>query len=132
MAEVPDSYAVATGFVPATSSDTWAHLSDLENWSKVFPDWIESIVLDDDRFTATGPSKEKYDLYVQSDPEHHSLDVETVDELGSADTLKLRILDIPGGSLVLVAHGKLSGTSEVAWDSKRDGVSSGLSSLSLD
>lgn len=132
MADLPDNYAVATGFVPATSSATWTRLSDLENWSEVFPGWIASIVLDDDRFTATGPSREKYDLYVQSDPEHHSLDVETVDELGSADTMKLRILDIPGGSLVLVAHGKLSGTSPAAWESKRGAVAAGLSALSLD
>lgn len=132
MAELPDNYAVASGFVPAPSSDTWARLSDLENWADVFPAWIESIVLDEDRFTATGPSREKYDLYVQSDPEHHMLDVETVDELGSADTLKLRVLDIPGGSLVLVVHGKLSGTSPVAWEAKRDAVAAGLSALSLD
>jgi hypothetical protein len=132
VAELPDNYAVATGFVPVPSSAAWAHLSDLENWPTVFPDWIASIALDDDRFTATGPNREKYDFYVQSDPEQHTLDVETVDELGSADTLKLRILDIPGGSLVLVAHGKLSGTSPAAWAAKRDGVSSGLSSLSLD
>jgi hypothetical protein len=132
LAALPDNYAVASGFVPATSSDTWAQLSDLENWADVFPGWIASIVLDDDRFTATGPSREKYDLYVRSDPEHHSLDVETVDELGSADTLKLRILDIPGGSLVLVAHGKLSGTSPAAWDAKREAVAAGLSALSLD
>ncbi|MGH2960314.1 MAG: SRPBCC family protein [Solirubrobacterales bacterium] len=132
MAELPDNYAVATGFVPASSSDAWALVSDLENWSAVFPEWIASIEFDEDRYTATGPSREKYDLYVQSDPEEHTLDVETVDELGSADTLKLRILDIPGGSLVLVAHGKLSGTSPVAWEAKRDAVAAGLSGLSLD
>jgi hypothetical protein len=132
LAELPDNYAVASGFVPVSSSDTWARLSDLENWTDVFPDWIASIVLDDDRFTATGPSREKYDLYVQSDPEQHSLDVETVDELGSADTMKLRILDIPGGSLVLIAHGKLSGTSPAAWAAKRNAVAAGLSALSLD
>lgn len=132
MAELPDNYAVATGFVPASSSDTWARLNNLENWADVFPAWIASIVWDEDRFTATGPSREKYDLYVQSDPEQHSLDVETVDELGSADTMKLRILDMPGGSLVLIAHGKLSGTSPKAWEAKRDAVAAGLSELSLD
>lgn len=132
MAELPNNYAVASGFVPSSASDAWEFVQDLENWPRVFPDWIASIVFDEDRYTATGPSREKYDLYVQSDPEHHALEVETVDELGSADTLKLRVLDIPGGALVLVAHGKLSGTSPVAWAAKRDGVSSGLSSLSLD
>lgn len=132
MAELPDNYAVATGFVSASSSDTWAKLNDLANWADVFPAWIASIVWDEDRFTATGPSREKYDLYVQSDPEQHSLDVETVDELGSADTMKLRILDMPGGSLVLIAHGKLSGTSPKAWEAKRDAVAAGLSELSLD
>jgi hypothetical protein len=60
------------------------------------------------------------------------MDVEVVDELGSADTLKLRLLDIPGGTLVLVAHGKLKGTSDVAWAAKRDAVAAGLSALSLD
>lgn len=132
MADLPDSYAVASGFVAASSSAAWERLRDLEHWPGVFPGWIASIVADDDRFTATGPAKEKYDLYVHSDPEHHSLDVETVDELGSADILKLRILDIPGGSLVLVAHGKLSGTSPAAWAAKRDAVAAGLSALSLD
>jgi hypothetical protein len=132
VADLPDNYAVASGFVAASASDTWEHLRDLENWSAVFPDWIAAIVADDDRFTATGPAREKFDLYVQSDPEQRSLDVETVDELGSADTLKLRILEMPGGSLVLVAHGKLSGTSPVAWAAKRDAVAAGLSALSLD
>lgn len=132
MSVVPNSYAVASGFVAASSSDTWNRLRDLENWPGVFPGWITSIVADDDRFTATGPAREKYDLYVQSDPEHRSLDVETVDELGSADVLKLRVLEMPGGSLVLVAHGKLNGTSAEAWAAKRDAVAAGLSALSLD
>ncbi|MBJ7459548.1 MAG: hypothetical protein JHD02_10205 [Thermoleophilaceae bacterium] len=132
MAELPDNYAVASGFAAGSSAELWAKVSDLENWPVVFPGWIASIVFDDDRFTATGPSKEKYDLYVHSDSEHHALDVETVDELGSADTLKLRIMDIPGGCLVVVAHGKLSGTSPEAWARKRDAVAAGLSELSLD
>jgi hypothetical protein len=132
VAELPDSYAVASGFVAASAAATWERLSDLENWPSVFPEWIASIVADDDRFTATGPAREKFDLYVTSDPEQHSLDIETVDELGSADTLKLRILEIPGGALVFVAHGKLSGTSTVAWAAKRDAVATGLSALSLD
>ena len=131
MADLPDSYDVASGFVAASASVSWEHLRDLENWPGVFPGWIATVVADDDRFTATGPAKEKYDLYVHSDPEQHSLDVETVDELGSADTLRLRILDMPGGSLVLVAHGKLSGTSPAAWAAKRDAVAAGLSALSL-
>lgn len=132
MAELPENYAVASGYVDASASDAWEKLRDLENWPGYFPGWIASIVFDDDRFTATGPAREKYDLYVHSDAEHHSLDVETVDELGSADTLKLRVLEIPGGSLVLVAHGKLSGTSPAAWEQKRDAVAEGLSALSLD
>jgi len=132
LAELPDNYAVASGFVSAPSARVWARLSDLENWAGLFPEWIASIVHDEDRFTATGPSREKYDFYVQSDPEHHALDLETVDELGSADTMKLRILDIPGGSLVLIAHGKLSGTSPAAWEAKRDALAAGLSELSLD
>jgi hypothetical protein len=132
VAELPDNYALASGFVAASASAAWERLSDLENWAGVFPDWIAAIVADDDRFTATGPAREKFDLYVQSDPDHRSLDVEVVDELGSADTLKLRILEIPGGSLVLVAHGKLSGTSAIAWERKRDAVAAGLSALSLD
>jgi hypothetical protein len=123
---------VASGFVAAKSADTWSYVSDLENFPAVFPDWIASIEADDDRFHATGPRKEKYDLYPKPDSEHHALDIEVVDELGSADTLKLRVLDIPGGSLVLVAHGKLSGTSEAAWIQKRDALSGGLSALSLD
>jgi hypothetical protein len=132
VADLPDNYAVASGFVPAGSSDVWSHVSDLENFSAIFPEWIAAIEADDDRFHATGPKREKYDLYPQHDAEHHALNIEVVDELGSADTMKLRVLDIPGGSLVLLAHGKLSGTSDSAWVAKRDAVASGLSALSLD
>lgn len=132
MADLPDSYAVASGFVPAKSSDVWERVSDIEVWPTVFPGWIASIKFDDDRHTVTGPNREKYDFYTHPDAERKELDVEVVDELGSADTLKLRLLDIPGGTLVLVAHGKLSGTSDAAWAQKRDGVSAGLSALSLD
>lgn len=132
MAELPGSYAVASGFVAASSADAWELLRDIENWPRAFPGWIAAVEAGDDRFTATGPSREKYDLYPHADPEQRALDVEVVDELGSADTLKLRILDIPGGSLVLVAHGRLSGTSDSAWARKRDGVAEGLSALSID
>lgn len=80
----------------------------------------------------TGPSKEKFDFYPRPDAEHHALDVEVIDELGSADTLKLRVLGIPGGALVVVAHGRLAGTSDSAWARKRDGVAEGLSALAID
>jgi hypothetical protein len=132
VAALPDNHAVASGFVAASSSDTWEKLRELENWPSVFPGWIASIVVDDDRFTATGPAREKFDLYVSANVENHALDVETVDELGSSDILRLRVLDMPGGSLVLVAHGKLRGTSPAAWAAKRDAIAAGLSALSLD
>lgn len=115
-----------------SASATWSYVSDIEHFPAIFPEWIASIEFDEDRYHATGPRREKYDLYAQSDAENHALNVEVVDELGSADILKLRVLEIPGGSLVLVAHGKLSGTSEAAWSAKRDAVAAGLSALSLD
>lgn len=132
MARLPDNHAVASGFVPAKAQDTWRRLRDVAEWPSVFPGWIASIVADDDRFTATGPAREKFDLYPQVDDEQLAIDVETVDELGSADVLRLRVLDMPGGSLVIASHGRLSGTSDKAWDDKRSGIEDGLASLTLD
>jgi hypothetical protein len=132
MAELPPTYAAEAGFVPASPGDVWEFVRDIENWPRVFPGWVASVVAGDDRFTGTGPAREKFDLYPHSDPELRSLDVEVVDELGSADTLKLRLLDMPGGTLVLVAHGRLSGTSDASWESKRAGIAAGLSELSID
>lgn len=80
----------------------------------------------------TGPSKEKFDFYPRPDAEQRALDVDVVDELGSADTMRLRVLDMPGGALIVVAHGRLAGTSDSAWERKRSGVAEGLSALSLD
>ena len=132
MAELPDNHAVATGFLPAKSSAVWERLSDIDNWPGIFPGWIARVENDDDRWHVTGPTKEKFDFYPRPDAEQHALDIEVIDELGSADTLKLRLLDIPGGSLVLVSHGRLAGTSDAAWEFKRTGVAEGLSALSLD
>jgi len=132
LAELPATYDVAAGFVAKSSASAWEHLRDIDNWPGIFPGWIARVEADDDRFHVTGPAKEKYDFYPRSEPERHELDVEIVDELGSADTLKLRVLDIPGGSLVIVAHGRLAGTSDAAWEQKRSGVADGLSALSLD
>lgn len=132
MAELPPTFAVASGFLPVRSSEAWDRLRDLEQWHELFPAWIAAIELDDDRFHVTGPNREKYDFYAHPEPEIHELNVEVVDELGSADTLKMRLLDIPGGTLVIIAHGRLAGTSDAAWAQKRDGVEAGLSALSLD
>lgn len=132
MADLPETHAVATGFLPAKSSAVWERLSDIENWPGIFPGWISRVEHDDDRWHVTGPTKEKFDFYPRSGEEQHALDVEVIDELGSADTLKLRLLEIPGGSLILIAHGRLAGTSDAAWKFKRDGVAAGLSAFSLD
>ncbi len=132
MAELPDTYAIASGFVAARPGEIWERLRDLERWPGIFPGWISAVELDDDRFHVTGPNREKYDFYAHPDPEQRELDVEVIDELGSADTLKLRLLEIPGGTLVIGAHGRLAGTSDAAWQQKRDGVASGLSALSID
>lgn len=126
---MPDTYAVASGVTDAPPAEAWERISNLENWPAVFPQWIASIVAEDDRFTATGPSREKYDLYPQLDPDRQAIDVETVDELGSADTLRLRVLPVKGGSLVIVAHGRLPGAPEVAWAGKRDAIAAGLAAL---
>ncbi len=131
MAELPANIAVASGFVSTPSDAIWDFVSDVANWPRLFPDWIAAVVADDDRFTATGPAKEKADLYPAADAESRSLEVEVVDELGSADTLRLRVLDVSGGSIVFVVHGRLSGTSDAAWHAKRDAVESGLLALSV-
>ncbi|MGB0872978.1 MAG: SRPBCC family protein [Solirubrobacterales bacterium] len=131
MAELPANIAVASGFVSSPSEDVWAFVSDVANWPRLFPNWIAEVVADDDRFTATGPAKEKADLYPVADAETLALEVEVVDELGSADTLRMRVVDVPGGSIVFVVHGRLSGTADAAWQSKRDAVESGLLALSV-
>src|SRR3954451_5983976 len=109
MAELPQNYAVASGFVALKLSDAWNLVKNVEGWSDLFPEWIVAVEVDDDRITATGPAGEMFDLYAKGDDLHHTLDVEVVDELGSADTLHVRVLAMPGGSLVLIAHGKLNG-----------------------
>ena len=129
MPRLPDSYDVASGFAPVKPSAIWEQIRDLENWPGYFPGWIASVEAGDDRFTATGPSREKFDMYPHSDAENRALDVEIVDELGSADTLRLRLLDMPGGTLVIAAHGKLSGSGEAAWAAKRDSIAEGVAEL---
>lgn len=129
MAELPDSIDVASGFVAASPADVHAVLSDVSGWPNVFPQWIAAIVADDDRFTATGPNKEKFDLYVHPDADALALDVEVVDELGSADTMRIRVVDAPGGSVVTASHGRLMGMPDAAWVGKRDAVAAGLREL---
>lgn len=130
MAEVPDNFDVAAGFVAARSADLWRRICDVELWPEIFPGWIAAIEADDDHWRVTGPAREKYDFHVTADAEHRALDIEVVDELASADTLRLRVMDIPGGSLVVVAHGRLAGTSDAAWEQKRCAVADGLFGLS--
>lgn len=132
MARLPDNYDVAAGFVPARPGSVFTHLCKLEHWPEVFSGWITSIESDDERSAAVGPARERYDLYAQIDADALQLDVEVIDELGSADMLRLRVLDMPGGALVLIAHGRLAGTSDAAWQQKRDGIAQGLLALSLD
>jgi hypothetical protein len=132
MAELPKNLALASGFVEARAEDVWTMFRDLNEWPKLFSAWIESIEDEDDRFTATGFQREMFDLYAKPDAEQMLMEVEVVDELGSADTLRLRVLSMPGGTLVIAAHGRLNGTSDVAWDAKRDAVDASLKSLSAD
>lgn len=131
MPRLPETYDLARGFVPTKPAAVWDHIRDLENWPGVFPGWIASIETDEDgeRFTATGPAREKFDMYPHADAENRALDIEIVDELGSADTLRLRLLDMPGGTLVIVAHGKLSGSGDAAWAAKRDAIAEGVAEL---
>lgn len=131
MGELPDSIAVASGFAAASPAEVHELLADLSRWPTVFPDWIASVVQDDDRFTATGPGREKFDLYAHPDAEAMALDVEVVDELGSADTMRIRVVDAPGGSVITASHGKLMGMPEAAWAAKRDGVAAGLRGLAV-
>lgn len=129
MAEVPNNVSLASGFIPAPPDQAWARLNDPMKWPEVFPGWIASIVDDDDRLTGTGPQKERFDLYSTIDEDALAVDVEVVDELGSADTFRLRVLAVTGGSLVVVTHGRLMGMPDVAWEAKRDAVIAGLAAL---
>lgn len=132
MAALPNNYDVVAGFVAARPADVFAQLRELENWPSIFAGWIERVESDDDRWSVTGPARERYDFYPNSDVDARTLDVEVVDELGSSDTIRIRVLDMPGGSLVIAAHGQLAGTSDAAWQQKRDAVNRAVLELSID
>jgi hypothetical protein len=133
MAEAPNNVALASGFTPVPAIEAFATFADLGRWADHFPGWIATIEFlpDDERYTATGPQRERFDLYPQIDEDARTIDVETVDELGSADTLRLRVLDVNGGSFVIIAHGRLKGTPDPQWDAKRAAVADGLAALSV-
>lgn len=126
MAGIPDNVALASEFVVAPAGIVWTLVADVGGWGRLFPGWTASVAVEDDRCSATGPNGERFDLYPQADDERLTLDVETVDELGSADTLRLRVLSAGGGCFVVVAHGRLTGMPEAEWASKRDAVAAGL------
>lgn len=129
MAELPDNYDVAAGFVAARPTDVFARLRELGSWPQFFAGWITAAEEDDDRWRVTGPANERYDFYPTPDSAALTLDVEVVDELGSSDTLRLRLLDMPGGTLVVAAHGRLAGTSDVAWEAKRTAIAEGVAAI---
>jgi hypothetical protein len=129
VAEIPENVTLADGFVAAPARQLWPRLAELAGWADLFPGWIASINADDDHFTATGPNGQRFDLYPQIDAEMFAADVEVVDELGSADTLRLRVVEVNGGSFVLVAHGRLKGTPQSEWDAKRAAIADALSAL---
>lgn len=131
MVELPDNLAVAQAYVAESPSAVWERVGDLSRWPELFGGWVASIEEGDDRFTATGPEREKFDLYPTREDSTFTLHVEVVDELGSADTLHLIVLEVPGGCMAIVTHGRLPGTSEAAWQNKRDSVASGLHQLSV-
>jgi hypothetical protein len=129
MAEAPKNVALASGFVAAPAAGVWQQVSDIAGWPQLFPGWTASIEAEDDRFTATGPRDQRFDIYPNVDDEHFALDAETVDELGSADTLRLRLVSAKGGCFVVVTHGRLNGMPDAEWDAKRDGIAQGLTAL---
>jgi len=129
MASAAENVAIATAFVAAPTARVWQIVADIAEWDHLFPGWTAAVAADDDRFTATGPNGEKFDLYPHDDEERHTLDVETVDELGSADTLRLRVLATHGGCFVVVSHARLNGTPDAQWNAKREAIAAGVESI---
>lgn len=129
MADSPKNVALASGFVSAPVAGVWQQVSDIAAWGELFPGWTAEVVAEDDRFTATGPSRQRFDIYPNVDDSNFALDAETVDELGSADTLRLRLVAAKGGCFVVVSHGRLNGMPDAEWNAKREGIAQGLDAL---
>lgn len=127
MPEVPDKLMLATAFCDRPADALWALLSDLTRWPEVFSDWLTSVADEDDRFHATGSAGERYDLYPHPAEDRRGIDVEVVDELGSADMLRLRLIDARGGGcFVVVAAARLAGVSDADWQRVRDALAEGV------
>lgn len=130
MAEAPDNLVFATGFVPAGADAVWPLVSDVTRWVEVFPEWLTEVHDDDDRFHATGANGERYDLYPHPAEDSRGVDVEVVDELGSADVMRLRLIDARGGGcFFIVAGGRLPGVSDSQWQLVRDAIVAGVENL---
>jgi hypothetical protein len=130
MPEIPDNLTLATGFLDAGADRAWALLGDPLRWPEVFPDWLTAVRPDDERLNATGSAGERYDLYPHPADDERGIDVEVVDELGSADVLRLRLIDARGGGcFVVVVASRLAGVSDADWQRVRDALRDGLAGL---
>lgn len=130
MPEIPDNLALATGYVAAGADRALALLGDLARWPEVFPHWLTAVAAEDEHFNATGSAGERYDLYPHPAEGERGLDVEVVDELGSADVLRLRLIDARGGGcFVVVTASRLAGVSADDWHRVRDALQDGLAGL---
>jgi len=129
VAQPPGNVVLAWAFVTEPAVIAFERVSELTRWPDLFGGWTAHVAQVEDHFTATGPEGERFDLYPTSDREALAIDVEVVDELGAADTLRLRVIDAPGGCFVVAAHAKLAGTPEAQWHAKRDAVAAGLDAI---
>lgn len=127
MPEIPDKLTLATAYCERPADAVWTLLGDLTRWPEVFSDWLTAVTDDDDRFHAVGTAGERYDLYPHPAADRCGLDVEIVDELGSADVLRLRLIDARGGGcFVVVAAARLAGVSDADWRRVRKALAEGV------
>ncbi|MFY9264831.1 MAG: hypothetical protein WAO61_05335 [Solirubrobacterales bacterium] len=127
MNQPPQNVTLASAYAATSADAAWDIVSDPAQWPNLFPGWLARIAADDDSFHATGTAGERYDLYWHPSDDRRSLDVEIVDEMGSADVLRLRLIDARGGGcFVVVAAGRLAGVSDADWRRTCDALADGV------
>lgn len=115
--------------MPAPADRVWETISDLSRWPEIFSGWLASVTPDDDRFGATGTNNERYDLYPHPAEDRRAVDVEVVDELGSSDVLRIRLIDTRGGCFIVAVAAKLVGVSDDDWQRVSGAIGDGVAAI---
>lgn len=127
--EIPDGLTLAATHLAVPTRAVWSVVADVGRWAEVFPNWLASITADDDRYHAGGVLGQRYDMYPHTDEDALALDVEVVDELGSADVMRVRLIDARAGCFVVVTAARLAGISDADWQRQRDALATGIRNL---